>query len=148
MNVQKQKKNEGITLVALVISIIIIIILATVTINMAFGDNGLITKAQLAKDMTANSVVSEEGSMNELLQEYANVLAEGGEMDEPEMPNEPYIDSVLTSEPKLSDGMIPVKWNGSNWVRTTADDDEWYDYANKEWANIVLSDSTFDENGL
>ena len=45
----KVRKNQGITLVALVVTIIIIIILATVTINMAFGDNGLITKAQQAK---------------------------------------------------------------------------------------------------
>ena len=48
------KQNKGITLVALVITIIIIIILATITMNMAFGDNGLIKQAQLAKDMAAN----------------------------------------------------------------------------------------------
>ena len=146
MNVQKQKKNEGITLVALVISIIIIIILATVTINMAFGDNGLITQAQLAKDMTANSVVSEEESMNELLQEYANVMAEDSNTSGTE--DTAYVDTVLTAAPSVSEGMIPVKWNGNNWIKTTVEDTEWYDYANKEWANIVLSDSTFDENGI
>ncbi len=42
-------QNKGITLVALVITIIIIIILATVAINLAFGNNGLITQAQRAK---------------------------------------------------------------------------------------------------
>lgn len=36
------KKEKGITLIALVITIVIIIILATVTINMAFGDGGLL----------------------------------------------------------------------------------------------------------
>src|SRR5699024_5060409 len=55
-----------------------------------------------------------------------------------------YVDSVLTSEPKLSAGMIPVKWNGSNWIRTTQYDSEWYDYSKKQWANIVLGDADFD----
>ena len=58
-----KEQDNGITLVALVITIIIIIILATVTINMAFGDNGLIKQAQLAKDMTANSVQTEQENM-------------------------------------------------------------------------------------
>ena len=40
---------RGITLVALVITIIIIIILATVTINMAFGDDGIIKELSKQK---------------------------------------------------------------------------------------------------
>ena len=36
------RKAKGITLIALVITIVILIILATVTINVAFGDGGLI----------------------------------------------------------------------------------------------------------
>ena len=58
--------QRGITLVALVITIIIIIILATVTINMAFGDNGLIKQAELARDMAANSTKHETESMANL----------------------------------------------------------------------------------
>ena len=46
-----QKNQKGVTLVALVITIIVIIILSTVTIDLAFGNNGLIKRAQLAKDM-------------------------------------------------------------------------------------------------
>ena len=46
---KKIKKNRGITLVNLVITIIIIIILATVAINFAFGNNGLINRAEQAK---------------------------------------------------------------------------------------------------
>src|SRR5699024_3839760 len=42
----RNKKEQGITLVALVITVIIIIILATVTINFAFGENGLIKRAE------------------------------------------------------------------------------------------------------
>ena len=92
-NVEKQnndyRKNKGITLVALVITIIIIIILATVTINMAFGDNGLIKQAELARDMAANSTIAEQEGMNSLMDEYANILAEDSEIpEEPDYPTE------------------------------------------------------------
>ena len=41
--------ETGITLLALVITIVIIIILATITINMALGDNGLVEKVKKSK---------------------------------------------------------------------------------------------------
>ena len=75
-NNKNLKSACGITLVALVITIIIIIILATITMNMAFGDNGLITQAQKAKDMAANSVIAEQEGMNSLMGEFANVMGE------------------------------------------------------------------------
>lgn len=47
------KLNKGITLIALVITIIILLILAAVAIQLALGDNGLITRARSAqKDQT------------------------------------------------------------------------------------------------
>ena len=45
--------------------------------------------------------------------------------------------------PAVAEGMTPVKWNGSNWVKTTANDKDWYNYSEKKWANVVLGDSTF-----
>ena len=42
------KKNNGITLIALVITIIVLIILAGISINLLLGDNGIIKKAQIA----------------------------------------------------------------------------------------------------
>ena len=50
---RKLKENQAITLLALVITIVIIIILSTIAINFTFGENGLITKAQQAAEMTA-----------------------------------------------------------------------------------------------
>ena len=85
----KYKSEQGITLVALVITVIIIIILSTVTINMAFGDNGLITQAQKAKDMTANSIVAEQEGMNSVMSEYLNVMGEDSEIPAPEPPDIP-----------------------------------------------------------
>ena len=51
---QRMSQEKGITLVALVITIIILIILATVAINFAFGNNGLIQRAEDARDYYAN----------------------------------------------------------------------------------------------
>ena len=60
---KKTERQEGITLVALVITIIIIIILATVTIRFAFGDDGIIKRAELASDMYANDTAYTDQSM-------------------------------------------------------------------------------------
>ena len=53
----------------------------------------------------------------------------------------------LAVAPSLSAGMTPVKWNGTNWVKTTETDESWYNYAKKEWANVVLGDATFTASG-
>ena len=60
---RKLKENQAITLLALVISIVIIIILSTIAINFTFGENGLITKAQQAAEMTAIAQVQEQLEM-------------------------------------------------------------------------------------
>lgn len=44
----KKLNQKGITLIALVVTIIILIILAGISISLLLGDNGIITKAQLA----------------------------------------------------------------------------------------------------
>ena len=111
---EKIQRQRGITLVALVITIIIIIILSTVTINMVLGDNGLIKQAELARDMAANSVTAEGESMNGLMQEYANVMAEDSELPDPEIPFEPQpTPEPPTGGEKMTDmtnGIIEIKW--------------------------------------
>ena len=59
-SIEKSEKDNGITLVALVITVIIIIILATVTLNFTFGEDGIITKANQAKYMAELSTFQEE----------------------------------------------------------------------------------------
>ena len=91
---KKQSRNareQGITLVALVITIIIIIILATVAINFAFGDNGLITRAEQARDFYANDTKYTEESMSNV-ESYLEGMLPGGSGDggdEPEDPDVP-----------------------------------------------------------
>ena len=76
-NEQLQKMAEkGITLVALVITIVILIILATITINFAFGEDGLIQKAQEAKNLTEGAVENEQKALNSLMDEFDKIINE------------------------------------------------------------------------
>ena len=47
-----KKKNEGITLIALVVTIIVLLILAGVSVSMLTGQNGILTNAAKAKEST------------------------------------------------------------------------------------------------
>ena len=44
------------------------------------------------------------------------------------------------NRPVLAEGMIPIKYDGTNWVK--ADEygnySNWYDYGNQKWANAVM----------
>ena len=46
------KRNEGVTLIALIITIIVLLILVAVSLNMILGENGIITKARSIKGKT------------------------------------------------------------------------------------------------
>ena len=52
------------------------------------------------------------------------------------------------NKPILLDGMLPVKWDGSNWMVCSTNDDEWYDYSigssggPVRYANVMLLDDT------
>ena len=63
------KKEKGITLIALVVTIMVLIILATVSINAVLGQNGIIGKAKQAKESYEKSVKAEDTAMQELLNE-------------------------------------------------------------------------------
>ena len=78
---QKEKKrqaNKGITLIALVVTIVVLIILATVSINTVLGDNGIISRAQKARDSYSNSQKSEDEQMAVLANEMAQYDTKGG----------------------------------------------------------------------
>ena len=60
------KRNRGITLIALVVTILVLIILAGVTINLSLGNNGIFSKAKLAKEEYSNATIDEQEKLNEL----------------------------------------------------------------------------------
>ena len=93
-------EEKGITLVALVITIVILIILATVTINVALGDGGLIDQAKLAAEKTANSIYDEEASLANLTA-YLNEQLGEGEIAPPDIPEDtepPEITSFIETD--------------------------------------------------
>ena len=71
------KKNNGITLIALVITIIVLLILAGVTIATLTGDNGILTKASDAKEQTE---IADEREKVELSATGALASNNGGEI--------------------------------------------------------------------
>ena len=62
LNINTKDKN-GITLVALVVTIIVLILLAGVSINLVIGNNGIVTKAQIAKKNAENAAWLEKAQM-------------------------------------------------------------------------------------
>ena len=75
MNFKKEiKKNKGITLIALVVTIIVLLILAGISITMLTGQNGILTKANLAKKMTEESSEEEAIKLEITLANMENKL--------------------------------------------------------------------------
>ena len=60
------KKQSGITLVALVVTIVVLLILAGITIMYTMGDNSIFKKAQEAKDKTDQAIKDEQEYFNNL----------------------------------------------------------------------------------
>lgn len=81
------RNQKGITLIALVITIIVLLILAGVSIAMLTGSNGVLTRANDAKNDTAEAEVVERINM-ELNAIYADVLTGGITFDQD------YVDEV------------------------------------------------------
>ena len=101
---------------ALVITIVILIILATVTINMAFGEDGLIARAQQAKELTEEATRKEQESLNSLMEEFNEIMSgEGGSGTIPEEPEGP-IDAIRgeIQDDTLKVENVPVDSDGDN----------------------------------
>ena len=60
----KLNKDNGITLIALVITIIVLLILAGTSIAMLIGENGIISQAQKASEQTEIAEAKEQAKMD------------------------------------------------------------------------------------
>ncbi len=130
-----QKNQKGVTLVALVITIIVIIILSTVTIDLAFGNNGLIKRAQLAKDMAANSTTAEQEEMNRVMEEFTNIMEEDNEIT---VPDEPGGDTSKVTPVESADGVtvpVPIGYTASEATGENSVNDGFVIYEGTEVVN-------------
>ncbi len=139
---KKSKNNNGITLVALVISIIILLILATISIQ-ALTNTGLFAKAQEAKEKTKNATENQAKTLNEYEDEL-NKYVSGTSQTKTDWTGK-------VNKPKLMTGMTAIKFtdptgdekaNEGNVVKTTDTDTTWYDYDAKKWANAQTQDGS------
>ena len=139
---KKSKNNNGITLVALVISIIILLILATISIQ-ALTNTGLFAKAQEAKEKTKNATENQAKTLNEYEDEL-NKYVSGTSQTKTDWTGK-------VNKPKLMTGMTAIKFidpigdekaNEGSIVKTTDTDTAWYDYDAKKWANAQTQDGS------
>ncbi len=170
------KKNKGITLIALVVTIIVLIILAGISVSMLTGQNGILLRAAEAKEKTESASALEDvqvtimgaiGSNGELDMNLAQSQLEAkgakvtsiGDDLKVEYNNKKYLvtkdgsvsewtgTETPANAPKLSAGMIPVKYDTSKgkWVVCSKSDSSWYNYSTdqKQWANVMLSDGKY-----
>ncbi len=70
-------KNKGITLIALVVTIVVLLILAGVSITAVFGENGIISGAQKAKEKTDESIKQEQEDVGKLVNQLEDFEREG-----------------------------------------------------------------------
>ena len=106
----KNGRQKGITLIALVVTIVVLIILATVSILAVFGDNGIIARAQTAKDTHEKGKADETNTLDDYASYIGNYLdgkgeGSGGGSDTPK-PVEPTI--VAKPDKWTSDNVTPI----------------------------------------
>ena len=108
MKNSKNTKEKGITLIALVVTITVLIILATVSINTVLGDNGIIKRAQKARDSYQNSSTSEDEHMRQLANEMAE-YDEDGNSGGSDTPTNPTAGTTVTKPGRwTSSQVIPI----------------------------------------
>lgn len=88
------KKEDGITLIALIIAIIIMLILAGVAISALIGDNGIFTKAESAAGKYNNAALNEAELLNQIIG----------------------IDEIPTKIPDLNEANLQFTYTPSEWT--------------------------------
>ena len=87
---RRARKDSGITLIALVVTIVVLIILATVSILAVFGDNGIIARAQTAKDTHEKGKADETNTLDDYASYIGNYLdGKGGNSGGNDTPTNP-----------------------------------------------------------
>lgn len=147
------KKNNGITLIVLIITIVIMLILAGVSVSLITVDQN--PKQQLENQANAineffNTANVIQGNIeNELGSDY-NKISNSQVENDPNLPNTITTDdwNGAVNKPRLLDNMTAIYFeNGTEKSLTSASSQEewnkWYDYSNKIWANAKTSDGSY-----
>ena len=129
------KKNNGITLVALVITIVILLILAGISIS-TLTNTGIFQKAKDAKKASENAQKEEDRLISEYEKEIVKQDAEG-------------IWDGNVNKPDLMSGMSAIKFTeptdsteGKDEKVSDSSKNDWYNYSEKKWANAQTEDGS------
>ena len=145
------KKSQGITTITLIVTIVVMLILASVTITVIVNGGLFNTASKVVDEMEnvmgfqQNFIKNKINKDNNLTNDTTNDITNDDIVD-----SDDTIEGVDVNPPLLQTGMTPVKFDETNqcWMVTTQSDEQWYDYANKKWANIMLQDGLeYDNNG-
>ncbi len=87
----KNRTQQGITLIALVVTIVVLLILAGITINMLFSNGGIFKTAQDAANAWNEAAINEQASLENIADQIENLVngQVGGESDTPIEPEDP-----------------------------------------------------------
>ena len=114
------KEKKGITLIALVITIIVLLILAGISISMLTGQNGILNRAQEAKEKTEvaggdelRKLTQMEAAMN--LENTTHKDNSTGVEKTVTIPAQCAV-SQVEGENTLEDGLVIIDKNGNEWV--------------------------------
>ena len=120
------RKQGGITLIALIVTIIILIILATISINIIFGDGGLLKRAEQAKELHEQGARDEADILNEVDKYLKDIIDREIESTTPDTPVDPVIPYTevyvtlyeggilaFSNDESKVEGLTPIE--GKNW---------------------------------
>ena len=110
-----KKKEEGITLIALVITVIVLLILAGITITALSGDNGILTRAKEAKEKTKQTQEDEKqklSNMENLLGSYNLKNVNTADTN----PAETIPENSIVLEDDANKGIVIKDKNNNEWV--------------------------------
>ena len=110
--------NKGFAVSGIIYSILILFLI------LIFGILSILGARKLVLDKLKNDV------MNELNDEVFELA---------------YRDRSGANRPELASNMIPIMYDGTNWVYADIYE-KWYDYENQEWANAVVLNSDVIKN--
>ena len=82
---KQTKKEQAITLIALVVTLVILIILAAVSINMVLGNQGIFKKAQQSANSMHDAEINTQAGFNSMTEELEKVI---GNQEESNIPPE------------------------------------------------------------
>ena len=132
------KKNNGITLIALVITIIVLLILAGVSISALNGQNGILTKAEEAKTKTELAKIEEakqltqiEAAMNTNGTTFIGTL--DGQEKTVKIPSG-FAVSQIEGENTIDDGLVIIDSEGNEFVWIPCTEEE-YKSIDPTWAS-------------